>query len=76
MGSFTLLSVQIAANAECNFQGYPYTKSQIRREAFVDIPPFFRAQIWSCLLDIQGDIDWMYGNIDKHTPTTTDRQVQ
>lgn len=56
-------------------QGYPFTKDRIRQEARRDIPPYFRAQVWSCLLDIQGDVARIYETIDKETATSTDRQV-
>uniref|UniRef100_A0A6G1SI73 TBC domain-containing protein kinase-like protein n=1 Tax=Aceria tosichella TaxID=561515 RepID=A0A6G1SI73_9ACAR len=32
--------------------GCPYLKDQLKREASVDIPPYFRAQIWAILLDV------------------------
>jgi len=54
---------------------FPFTKSAIYKEAMLDIPPFFRAQIWSCLLGIEGDVQSFYNAIDKETPTSTDRQV-
>ena len=57
-------------------KGYPFTKSRIHQEALVDIPPFYRAQIWSCLLEIEGDVQGLYNSIDKETPTSTDRQVR
>ncbi|ODM98025.1 TBC domain-containing protein kinase-like protein [Orchesella cincta] len=55
---------------------YPFTKSSIYKEAMLDIPPFFRAKIWSCLLGIDGDIEHNYYSIDKETPTSTDRQIE
>ncbi|CAG7834345.1 unnamed protein product [Allacma fusca] len=57
-------------------KGYPYTKSLIHRESLKDIPPYFRAQIWSCLLEISGDPKSIYNSIDKETPTSTDRQIE
>ncbi|XP_021954144.1 TBC domain-containing protein kinase-like protein isoform X2 [Folsomia candida] len=57
-------------------KGYPYTKSRIYKESLQDIPPYFRAQVWSCLLDIRGDIEHIYDCIDKETATSTDRQIE
>lgn len=59
-----------------NFQSFPFTKSAIYKEAILDIPPFFRAQIWSCLLGIEGDVQSEYYATDKETPTSTDRQIE
>lgn len=57
------------------FQGYPYTAEKIRLEASKDIPPFFRGEIWAALLNVKGDLEFIYTGIDKETPTPTDRQV-
>lgn len=56
-------------------QGYPYTKSMIKKQAEIDIPPLLRGEIWTALLNIKGDFERDYLRIDKETPTVTDRQV-
>lgn len=57
-------------------EAYPYQKQRIIREAKLDIPPLYRAHIWSALLDVQGDLLREYEAIDKETPTPTDRQIE
>lgn len=42
----------------------------------MDIPPFFRGNIWAALLGVVGDVQRNYEIIDKETPTSTDRQVK
>ncbi|KAH6934762.1 hypothetical protein HPB50_000693 [Hyalomma asiaticum] len=56
-------------------EAYPYQKQRIIQEAKLDIPPLYRAHIWSALLDVQGDLMREYEAIDKETPTPTDRQA-
>lgn len=54
----------------------PKLKDQLRYEASIDIPPYYRAQTWAILLEV--DIDRsrrLYENIDKTTPVATDRQI-
>lgn len=41
----------------------------------MDVPPFFRGNIWAALLGVVGDMQRNYEVIDKETPTPTDRQV-
>lgn len=60
----------------CHFQGYPYTRNRLLREAGKDIPPFYRGQIWAALLNVKGDTEVQYTAIDKETTTVTDRQVR
>ena len=36
-----------------SFQGYPFTRDRILKEARVDIPPPLRAKVWAALLNIQ-----------------------
>ncbi|XP_014670716.1 PREDICTED: LOW QUALITY PROTEIN: TBC domain-containing protein kinase-like protein [Priapulus caudatus] len=57
-------------------EGYPYKRSQIWREARVDIPPLVRPYVWATLLDIEGDVRACYDAIDKRTATATDRQIE
>ncbi|KRT78462.1 GTPase activator protein, partial [Oryctes borbonicus] len=56
--------------------GYPYTRDMIVKEAEVDIPPLLRGDIWMALLNIKGDYEREYIQIDKQTPTNTDRQIE
>lgn len=56
-------------------QGYPFTRDMITKEAEIDIPPLLRGDIWMALLNIKGDYQNEYLQIDKETPTNTDRQV-
>lgn len=56
--------------------GYPYLKDQLRRQASIDIPPYYRAQIWAVLLEVcPSKSKQLYENIDKTTPLATDRQI-
>lgn len=57
-------------------QIYPLTRNAIIREAHKDIPPLVRGNVWSALLNINGDIYNRYDVIDKETPTHTDRQIE
>lgn len=57
-------------------EAYPYKRPQIIREAKVDIPPLYRANVWASLLEVEGDIQGHYDRIDKETPTPTDRQIE
>ncbi|ESO83835.1 hypothetical protein LOTGIDRAFT_132681 [Lottia gigantea] len=57
-------------------KAYPYKRPYIWKEARLDIPPLVRAHVWAALLEVEGDIDGEYDNIDKETPTTTDRQIE
>lgn len=58
-------------------EAYPYPKvmAQIIKEAKVDIPPFLRHKIWSCLLQVKGNIEDTYARINKEKWTPTDRQI-
>jgi TBC domain-containing protein kinase-like protein len=56
-------------------EGYPYTRDIILTEAIVDVCPLVRGPTWAALLDIQGDIQSLYDEIDKDTVTPTDRQI-
>ncbi|XP_063231826.1 TBC domain-containing protein kinase-like protein [Bacillus rossius redtenbacheri] len=55
---------------------YPYKKATIVKEAAKDIPPFVRGDTWAALLGIAGDVLNTYIDIDKETPTHTDRQIE
>lgn len=56
--------------------GCPYLKDQLLREASIDIPPYFRAQIWAILLEVSPEKSKkLYETIDKTTPIATDRQI-
>lgn len=54
-------------------KGYPYTRDRIIAESQTDIPPVLRGHIWACLLGVLEDN--RYEQIDKVTPTNTDRQI-
>ncbi|KAK6637359.1 hypothetical protein RUM44_007775 [Polyplax serrata] len=56
--------------------GYPFKKDAIIKEAEMDVPPFFRGNIWAALLGVVGDMQRNYEVIDKETPTPTDRQIE
>jgi hypothetical protein len=45
------------------------------KEARHDIPPFVRAEVWACLLEIDINYKKIYVGIDKETAIATDRQV-
>jgi len=34
-------------------RAYPYKRQQILKEARVDVPPLFRAQVWAAVLEIE-----------------------
>lgn len=56
--------------------GCPFLKDQLKREASIDIPPYYRAQIWAILLDVPANKSRrLYETIDKTTPLATDRQI-
>lgn len=55
--------------------GCPYLKPQLTKEAIIDIPPFCRARTWAVLLDVKQSSLEVYDQIDKTTPTATDRQI-
>lgn len=57
-------------------QGYPFKKAHIWREARIDTPPLYRAQVWAALLEVEGDITARYDSIDKETASPTDRQIE
>ena len=57
-------------------KAYPFTRAKIWKEARVDIPPHVRAHVWAAILEVEGDIHTLYSNIDKETPTSTDRQIE
>ncbi|KAL1458025.1 hypothetical protein WDU94_008201 [Cyamophila willieti] len=58
-------------------EAYPYSKvmSQIIKEAKIDIPPFLRHKVWTCLLHVKGNIEDIYARINKEKWTPTDRQI-
>ncbi|XP_052400991.1 TBC domain-containing protein kinase-like protein [Carassius gibelio] len=57
-------------------KAYPYKKTQVWKEARVDIPPLLRGLAWAALLGVEGDIQSKYDGIDKDTPIPTDRQIE
>lgn len=57
-------------------QAYPFKAECILKEARKDIPPFFRALVWASLLRVDGAVAQTYQQVDKETPTPTDRQIE
>ncbi|XP_071521409.1 TBC domain-containing protein kinase-like protein [Panulirus ornatus] len=57
-------------------QSYPFKAESILREARKDTPPFYRALVWAALLNADGAVGYTYQQIDKETPTPTDRQIE
>ncbi|XP_068249818.1 TBC domain-containing protein kinase-like protein [Palaemon carinicauda] len=57
-------------------QAYPFKADSILREARKDTPPYYRALVWAALLHVDGAVAEAYQQIDKETPTTTDRQIE
>ncbi|KAG7175816.1 TBC domain-containing protein kinase-like protein-like [Homarus americanus] len=57
-------------------QSYPFKAESILREARKDTPPFYRALVWASLLGVDGPVAQTYQQIDKETPTPTDRQIE
>ena len=56
--------------------GCPYLTDQLKREASIDIPPYYRAQTWAILLNVsQSKSKQLYETIDKTTISATDRQI-
>ena len=56
-------------------QAYPFLRERLWKEARVDIPPFYRGKVWAGLLDVTGNIDEQYLQLDKESPIITDRQI-
>lgn len=54
---------------------YPLSRPEIIAEARIDVPPILRGYIWAALLDVRGNTDWSYDQIDFETVTETDRQL-
>lgn len=57
-------------------QAYPHKADSILKEARKDTPPFYRALVWAALLNVDGAVAHTYQQIDKETPTPTDRQIE
>ncbi|KAK7072646.1 hypothetical protein SK128_024425 [Halocaridina rubra] len=57
-------------------QAYPFKADAILKEARKDTPPYYRALVWAALLHVDGAIAQRYQQIDKETPTATDRQIE
>ncbi|ORY29937.1 RabGAP/TBC [Rhizoclosmatium globosum] len=55
---------------------YPLSKTELLREAAIDIPPLLRAETWSCLLSIDPNAPTPeYDLLDKSLPTQSDHQL-
>jgi len=50
-------------------------RSQLLSCAKVDIPPLYRSQVWSSILNVKWSDLLIYEQIDKITATPTDRQI-
>uniref|UniRef100_A0A6A7FNK6 TBC domain-containing protein kinase-like protein n=2 Tax=Hirondellea gigas TaxID=1518452 RepID=A0A6A7FNK6_9CRUS len=57
-------------------RAYPYQRDRIVIEAGQDITPYWRGLVWAALLGVDGDVQDSYAQIDKVTPTSTDRQIE
>ncbi|XP_050428311.1 TBC domain-containing protein kinase-like protein [Adelges cooleyi] len=55
---------------------YPHELDRLLTEAKKDIPPYYRGEIWTCLLNVSGDTESTYLAIDKETAGVTDRQIE
>lgn len=56
--------------------GCPFLKDELKREASIDIPPYYRAQTWAILLEVSPKKSkQLYETIDKTTLLATDRQI-
>ncbi|RUS28366.1 hypothetical protein BC938DRAFT_481969 [Jimgerdemannia flammicorona] len=55
---------------------YPASAREIKHHARVDVPPLLRGKVWAAVLDVMGDVEEEYNNIDKETETPMDRQVR
>ncbi|VDM96316.1 unnamed protein product [Thelazia callipaeda] len=54
---------------------YPFKKSLIFGECHHDIPPLYRANVWSALLSINGDLEKRFLSVDTFSPHASDRQL-
>ncbi|XP_076066691.1 TBC domain-containing protein kinase-like protein [Oratosquilla oratoria] len=57
-------------------KAYPFQSEALLREARKDTPPFYRALVWASLLHVDGNVAERFEEIDKETPTLTDRQIE
>ncbi|RKP35070.1 rab-GTPase-TBC domain-containing protein, partial [Dimargaris cristalligena] len=54
---------------------YPASRSEIIRQARVDIPPRVRPQVWSAILGVLRCDEWVYRHVDKESPGASDKQI-
>ncbi|KAJ1980304.1 hypothetical protein H4R34_002506 [Dimargaris verticillata] len=54
---------------------YPASRTEIIKQARVDIPPKLRPQIWSAILGVLRCDAWVYHHIDKESPSDADKQI-
>ncbi|OZC11044.1 hypothetical protein X798_01870 [Onchocerca flexuosa] len=54
---------------------YPFKKSLLFCECCHDIPPLYRANLWSALLNIYWDVEKRFIAIDTFSPHASDRQL-
>lgn len=55
---------------------YPFEMEKFLIEAKKDIPPYFRGEIWACLLNVCENSKYVYLSIDKESAGVTDRQIE
>jgi len=58
-------------------ESYPYKKDILWKTSKIDIPPAYRGELWSKLLDVKGneEVEEFYCDIDKETPIKADHQL-
>lgn len=54
---------------------YPFKKSLLFCECCHDIPPLYRANLWSALLNIYWDVEKRFMAVDTLSPHASDRQL-
>ena len=56
-------------------EGWPFVRSNLIQSSKIDVPPFYRAQVWAAMLNIKWNDLFIYDKIDKISTTMTDRQI-
>lgn len=54
---------------------HPFKKSLLFCECCHDIPPLYRANLWSALLNIYWDVEKRFVAVDTFSPHASDRQL-
>ncbi|KAG0212206.1 hypothetical protein BGX33_003791 [Mortierella sp. NVP41] len=55
---------------------YPASRAEILHHSKIDIPPLLRGKVWAAILGVVGDYQQVYGEYDKYTEKSTDRQIE